>query len=183
MRWTSSRRRLAAKPTLRSSSRFSMRRPMAKSRVSLIVVSVRSACPCGSTGVHHFYRPLSTDIFRQGLPIHLGGLRRSLVSTTVSQTRERGRQDSVRRRRKLLPAPLWGGDGGGGRGAWYRGAILHDPPPIPPPQGGREESAGPANRILSAHEVSDQFYDALAWCAASGLWWRPACQLRGDNLP
>src|SRR5271166_1142847 len=31
MRWTSSRRRLAAKPILRSSGRFSMRRPMAKS--------------------------------------------------------------------------------------------------------------------------------------------------------
>src|ERR1700693_5302666 len=45
MRWTSSRRRLAAKPILRSSGRFSMRRPMAKSRVSLMVVSVRSACP------------------------------------------------------------------------------------------------------------------------------------------
>src|SRR5580700_3807658 len=45
MRWTSSRRRLAAKPILRSSSRFSMRRPMAKWRVSLMVVSVRSACP------------------------------------------------------------------------------------------------------------------------------------------
>src|SRR5271163_1387582 len=43
--WTSSSRRLAAKPILRSSGRFSMRRPMAKSRVSLMVVSVRSACP------------------------------------------------------------------------------------------------------------------------------------------
>src|SRR6202051_783062 len=36
MRWTSSRRRLAAKPILRSSGRFSMRRPMAESRVVLL---------------------------------------------------------------------------------------------------------------------------------------------------
>ena len=36
---------VGSKPILRSCSRFSMRRPMAKSRVSLIVVSVRSACP------------------------------------------------------------------------------------------------------------------------------------------
>src|SRR5271170_3314051 len=41
MRWTSSRRRLAAKPILRSSGRFSMRRPIAKSRVSLMVVSAK----------------------------------------------------------------------------------------------------------------------------------------------
>src|ERR1700712_1005784 len=40
MRWTSSRRRLAAKPILRSSGRFLMRRPMSKSK-TLPVMDVK----------------------------------------------------------------------------------------------------------------------------------------------
>ena len=42
-RWVASSRRLAEKPTCRSAGRFLSRLPMAKSRVSLIVVSVRIA--------------------------------------------------------------------------------------------------------------------------------------------
>ena len=61
-----SRQRLAAKPIWRSASRLARRLPMLKSRVLLIVVSVLSAHEL-ATGV--------TDI-------QLGGLRRSLVSTS-----------------------------------------------------------------------------------------------------
>src|SRR5664280_364624 len=45
MRWTPSRRRLAGKPICRSAARFVSRLDSPKSRVSLIVVSVRSALP------------------------------------------------------------------------------------------------------------------------------------------
>jgi hypothetical protein len=44
-RWTPSRRRLAVKPICRSAGRFVSRLDSPKSRVSLIVVSVRSALP------------------------------------------------------------------------------------------------------------------------------------------
>jgi hypothetical protein len=44
-RWTPSRRRLAVKPICRSAGRFVSRFDSRKSRVSLIVVSVRSALP------------------------------------------------------------------------------------------------------------------------------------------
>ena len=44
-RWTPSRRRLAEKPISRSAGRLVSRFPIPKSRVSLIVVSVRSARP------------------------------------------------------------------------------------------------------------------------------------------
>ncbi len=43
IRWTSSRRRLAWKPTSRRAGRFFSRLPMAKSLALLIVVSVRRA--------------------------------------------------------------------------------------------------------------------------------------------
>ena len=43
IRWTSRRRRLAEKPTSRSAGRLCSRLPMPKSRVSLMVVSVRRA--------------------------------------------------------------------------------------------------------------------------------------------
>ena len=42
-RWTASSRRLAEKPTSRSAGRLHSRLPMPKSRLSLMVVSVRSA--------------------------------------------------------------------------------------------------------------------------------------------
>src|SRR4051812_5693380 len=45
IRWTSRRRRLASKPTRRKAGKLSSRLPMPKSRVSLIVVSVRRARP------------------------------------------------------------------------------------------------------------------------------------------
>ena len=45
IRWTSRRRRLAVKPISRSAGRLCSRLPMPKSRVSLMVVSVRSARP------------------------------------------------------------------------------------------------------------------------------------------
>ena len=45
MVWTRSRRRLAVKPICRRAGRLCSRLPMAKSRVSLMVVSVRSARP------------------------------------------------------------------------------------------------------------------------------------------
>src|SRR5664280_1438109 len=45
MRWTPSRRRLAGKPICRRAARFVSRLDSPKSRVSLIVVSVRSALP------------------------------------------------------------------------------------------------------------------------------------------
>ena len=43
--WTSSKRRLAWKPMLRSAGRLLSRLPIAKSRVLLMVVSVRKARP------------------------------------------------------------------------------------------------------------------------------------------
>jgi hypothetical protein len=46
MRWTSSRRRLAVKPICRRAGKLVSRLDNLKSRVSLIVVSVRSARPC-----------------------------------------------------------------------------------------------------------------------------------------
>jgi hypothetical protein len=66
-----------------------------------------------------------------------------------------GAKTLVRRRRKLLPAPLWGGDGGGGCGTAV--PYCTTPHPLPPPQGGREEFGGPAYSILSAREVGGHF--------------------------
>jgi hypothetical protein len=45
MRWAASSRRLAGKPICRRGGRFVSRLEIPKSRVSLIVVSVRSALP------------------------------------------------------------------------------------------------------------------------------------------
>jgi hypothetical protein len=46
--WTRSRRLLAEKPISRSAGRLVSRLPIEKSVVSLMVVSVRNAFPCGS---------------------------------------------------------------------------------------------------------------------------------------
>src|SRR2546428_14101416 len=90
IRWTSSRRRLALKPTSRSAGRLCSRLPILKSRVSLTVVSVVSNACCAILGRERMWQS-PEPLPKQCIDVRGG----KLVADSLELDRVLARQDPV----------------------------------------------------------------------------------------